>query len=170
MKDLLPPHDPVEAMGEAYELLLEKALQKAHQSSAVVHDMMEVVRRDIVALNKFDDEEIVKLEHYVKRDLINAAWYLDTTGKALKDWLGFDVALIKNEFWARFSEAADQTTVALSQLKLLAANAEYHSGELIGLGTLVCDQCGQKLHFHKPGHIPPCPKCTSTHFHRQNFE
>lgn len=170
MKDLLPPHDPVEAMGEAYELLLEKALQKAHQSGAVVHDMMDVVRRDIVALNKFDDGEIVKLEHYVKRDLINAAWYLDTTGKALKDWLGFDVALIKHEFWARFSEAADQTTVALSQLKLLAANAEYHSGELIGLGTLVCDQCGQKLHFHKPGHIPPCPKCTSTHFHRQNFE
>lgn len=170
MNELPPPHDPVEAMGEAYELLLEKALQKTHQSGAVVHDMMDVVRRDIVALNKFDDEEIVKLEHYVKRDLSNAAWYLDTTGKALKDWLGFDVALMKQEFWERFSQAADQTTTALYQLRLETEIAEYHSGELIGLGTLVCDQCGEKLHFHKPGHIPPCPKCTSTHFHRQHFE
>lgn len=37
MKELLPPHDPIEAMGEAYELLLGKALQKAHQSGAFVH-------------------------------------------------------------------------------------------------------------------------------------
>lgn len=170
MNELPPPHDPVEAMGEAYELLLEKALQKAHQGGAAVHDMMDVVRRDIVALNKFDDDEIVKLEHYVKRDLIDAAWYLDKTGKELQDWLGFDVALIKREFWERFSAAADQTTTALYQLKLQAANAEYHTGELTGLGTLVCDQCGETLHFHKPGHIPPCPKCNSTHFHRQNFE
>lgn len=170
MNELPPPHDPVEAMGEAYELLLEKALQKAHQGGVVVHDMMDVVRGDIAALNKFDDAEIVKLEHYVKRDLIDAAWYLDTTGKALKDWLGFDVALIKREFWERFSAAADQTTVALNQLKLQAANAEYHTGELTGLGTLVCDQCGEALHFHKPGHIPPCPNCNGTHFHRQKSE
>ena len=170
MNELPPPHDPVEAMGEAYELLLEKALQKAHQGGVVVHDMMDVVRHDIAALNKFDDDEIVKLEHYVKRDLIDAAWYLDTTGKELKDWLGFDVALIKREFWERFSAAADQTTVALNQLKLQAANAEYHTGELTGLGTLVCDQCGEALHFHKPGHIPPCPSCNGTHFHRQKSE
>lgn len=170
MKDLRPPHDLIEAMGEAYELLLEKARQKAHQSGAVVHHMIAEVRADIVALNKFSDDEVDKLEEYVKRDLIDAAGYLDKTGKELKDWLGFDVALMKQEFWERFSEAADQTTAALYQLKRQAASAEYHTGELTGLGTLVCDQCGEKLHFHKPGHIPPCPKCNSTHFHRQNFE
>ena len=25
------------------------------------------------------------------------------------------------------------------------------------------------LHFHNPGHIPPCPKCNNTHFHRQHI-
>jgi len=170
MKKSIPPHDPVESMGEAYEFLLEKALQKAHQSGSIVHHMIDEIRSDIVALNKFSEDEVVKLEAYVKRDLIDAARYLDKTGKELKDWAGFDVALMKHEFWERFSEAADQTTTALYQLKQQAENAEYHSGELVGLGTLVCDQCSQKLHFHKPGHIPPCPKCNSTHFHRQNFE
>ena len=170
MKELLPPRGPVEAMGEAYELLLENALEKAHQGGKVVHDMINEIRADMVALNKFSDDEVAKLEEYMKRDLTDAAQYLDKTGKELKDWLGFDVALVKHEFWERFSEAADQTTIALYQLKQQAANAEYHSGELIGLGTLVCDQCGEKLCFHKPGHIPPCPKCNSTHFHRQNFE
>ncbi len=170
MKKLQPPHDPIEAMGEAYELLLEKALKKAHQSSSLVHSVIAEIRGDIVALYQFSDEEAAKLEAYVKRDLIDAAGYLDKTGKELKDWLGFDVASMKREFWQLFSEAADQTTAALYQFKQQAASAEYHSGELTGLGTLMCDQCGETLHFHKPGHIPPCPKCNSTHFHRQNVE
>jgi predicted Zn-ribbon and HTH transcriptional regulator len=88
----------------------------------------------------------------------------------LEGWLGYDVALIKREFRELFSEAADQTTIELNQLKQQAENAGYHSGELVGLGTLVCDQCGEKLRFYKPSHIPACPKCNSTHFHRQNFE
>jgi len=169
MNELLPPHDPIEAMGEAYELLLEKAQQKAHQSGAIVHRMIDKNRDDIGALNKFSDVEIIKLKNYVKRDLIDAARYLDKTGKELKSWLGFDVTLMKNEFWERFSDAADQTTKALSQLKQHATNAEYHSGELVGLGMLVCDQCGEKLHFHKPSYIPHCTKCDSTRFHRQNL-
>jgi hypothetical protein len=170
MKDLPPPHDLIEAMGEAYELLLEKSLQKAHESGATVHHMLDEIRGDIVALDKLSDKEAAKLEGYVKRDLIDAANYLDKTGRELQDWLGFDVALLKQEFWQRFSKAADQTTTALYGLKLQAAIAEYHSGELVGLGTLVCDQCGEKLHFHKPGRIPPCPRCKGGHFHRQTIE
>ena len=170
MKKTLPSHDPIESMGEAYELLLEKAQQKAHQSGTAVHQMIDEIRDDIVALSKFSEDEIVKLEAYLKRDLTDAAGYLDKTGKELKEWVGFDVELMKHEFWERFSAAADQTTKELYRLKQQAASAEYHTGEMTGLGTLVCDQCGEKLHFHKPGHIPPCPKCDSTHFHRQNLE
>ena len=36
MNDLRPPHDPIDALGQSYELLLEKALEKAHQSGTVV--------------------------------------------------------------------------------------------------------------------------------------
>ena len=40
MKKPLPPHDPFDSMSEAYELLLEKAQQKAHQSGAAVHHVI----------------------------------------------------------------------------------------------------------------------------------
>ncbi|MDA8328749.1 MAG: zinc ribbon-containing protein [Betaproteobacteria bacterium] len=170
MKESLPPHDPVDTVGKAYEFLLEKAQEKAHQSAAVVHHVMDEIRDDMGALNKLSDVEIDKLTSFVERDLVDAAQYLDKTGKELKEWLGFDVDYIKHEFWERFSKAADQTTTALVLLKLKAENAEYHTGEITGLGTLVCDQCGEKLHFHQPGHIPPCPKCNGTHFHRLHAE
>ncbi|MFY9328378.1 MAG: zinc ribbon-containing protein [Georgfuchsia sp.] len=170
MNKLHSSHDSIQSMGEAYELLLEKALQKAHQSGAIVHDVIDVVRGDIAGLNKLSGDELIKLEAYLKRDMIDAAQYLNQTGKELKDWLGFDAALIKQKLWERFSNAADQTTVALDRLKLQAADVGYRTGEITGLGTLVCDQCGNKLHFHKPGHIPPCPQCNTTHFHRKSFE
>jgi len=170
MTELRPPHDPIDALGQPYELLLEKALAKARQRGTIVDHLTNEIRGDVEAITEFNDKEVVNLEEYVKRDLINAAQYLDKTGKELADWLGFDVTLIKHEFWKIFSEATDQTTLTLNQLKQQAATAEYHSGELVGLGILVCDQCDEKLHFHKPGHIPPCPKCKSTRFHRRVFE
>ncbi len=170
MKDLPPPRDPIEAMGEAYELLLEKALHSARQGGAGLHEMTDVIRHDMGALSKYSEDELARLERYVKRDLIDAASYLNETGKELNDWLGFDLALIKSDLWQRFAAAADKTTTALLEIKLKAEISEYHTGEIIGLGTLVCDQCGETLHFHKPGHIPPCPRCKSAHFHRQHLE
>jgi len=169
MNDLLPPNDPIEALGQAYELLLEKALQKTHQSGAFIHHMIEESLGDIAAMNKFSDNEVIKLEGYLKRDLFDAAEYLEKTKNELKYWLDFDVELIKREFWDQFAEASGHTKTALNQLKNLAKNAGYLSGELIGLGTLVCSMCGEKLHFHKPSQIPSCAKCGSTHFHRLKF-
>lgn len=170
MKNVRPPADLNEAMGEAYEALLEKALANAHRTGAVFHRAIDEISGEFLALGRLGEDEIVTLADYVKRDLSDAARYMDKTGKALKDWLGFDWGLVKRDFWERFSAAADKTTTELMQIKLRAEYAEYHTGEFIGLGTLTCDQCGEKLHFHKPGRIPPCPKCTHTHFHRHPVE
>ena len=169
MNDLLPPNDPIDAVGEAYELLLEKSLQNAHKSGAFVHHMIEKSRDEIVALNKFREDEIVKLADFLKRDLIDAAHYLNNTEKELKYWLGFDVALLKRELWEQFSRAAGQTTEVLNQLNPNAVNSKYYSGEITGLGTLECDQCGEKVHFQKPSKVPICANCKCTVFHRQKF-
>ena len=170
MNKLLPPHDLIEAMGESYELLLESALKKANQSNTAVHQVIDECRDDLKALKKLGDDEVTKLGNYLKRDLIDAAQYKDKTGKDLKFWLGFDIALLKQEFWTLFSEAADQTTVALNQLKEPIESAKYHSGEFVGLGVLVCDECGEEIHFYKPALIPHCSKCNHSYFHRLSFQ
>ena len=166
VKDLTPPQDPVEAMGESYELLLEEALNKAHQSGALLHRLIAELRGDVAAHRKLEESDAVRLERYLKRDLVDAAQYMASTGKELKDWLGFDLALIEGKLREMFAEAADKTTNELLQLQRQAAESEYHTGEMVGLGTLACDQCQEKLHFHKPGRIPPCPRCRHTVFHR----
>ncbi|MHB8252523.1 MAG: zinc ribbon-containing protein [Acidiferrobacter sp.] len=169
MKNTSPPPDNLETMAEAYQELLAKALQKARQTGTRLYHVLSDMRHDIVAMGKIGDHEVVQLEQYVKRDLQDAAHYLADTGKELTDWLGFDATLVERTFWDMFSEAANKTTTELLQIRIQAAAAGYHTGELAGLGTLVCDQCGEQLHFHKPGHIPPCPRCRNTHFKRQTM-
>lgn len=46
----------------------------------------------------------------------------------------------------------------------------YHTGELTGPGVLLCNQCGERLHFTRAGRIPPCPKCGGSEFHRPGKE
>jgi hypothetical protein len=140
-----------------YETSLAKLLQKSKQADKSLHSLLEE-----------DASEFTQMAQWIKRDLIAAAQHLNESGQELKDWLGFDLKLIKNELWQRFTEAADKATLELLKLKKIAANAEYHTGEIVGLGSLICDQCQAQLHFYKPGHIPPCAKCHGTRFHRLN--
>lgn len=144
---------------QAYESSLDQALQEAKQYSKSLHTALD---------EGGEHQQALSLKQSIQRDLLDAANHMNETGQELKDWLGFDLMLIKNELWQKFTDATDQTTLELIKLKRIAAYAEYHTGEIIGLGTLTCDACGAALHFHKPGHIPPCGKCHGTHFHRLN--
>jgi hypothetical protein len=172
MTKLSPPHDPIEALGEAYELLLDKAVEKAHESKIktgpAFHKLIDEVAQKSSDISELTGEEAQKVGKYLKRDLLDAASFLEKSGKALKDWLGFDLELLEDRLRDDFIKAADQTTVELLQLKQQAEAAGYHTGEITGPGTLLCDQCGEKLHFHKAGHIPPCPKCKGVAFHRES--
>lgn len=94
--------------------------------------------------------------------MIDAASYIDKTGKELKDWLGFDLMYLKDHLRDDFSKAADQTTIELLNLKQQAETIGYRTGEIVGPGTLMCDQCVEKLHFHNAGHNPPVPSAKAS--------
>ena len=68
----------------------------------------------------------------------------------------------------------DDLDIFATELNLTAEQAReasfYHTGEVTGPGTLVCVECGKELHFHKAGHIPPCPGCRGTRYQRQQAE
>jgi polyhydroxyalkanoate synthesis regulator phasin len=159
--------DKIKYLATAYENLLEKAL---HQTVSNIHHSIDSVQDDLTAMGKLTTEEAKHLKHAVKRDLSHAAHHMQASKQDLKSWLGFDLELIKVELWQKFIEATDKTTLELIKIKNIAADAQYHTGEMIGLGTLVCDHCQTNVHFRQPSHIPPCSKCHGTEFHRQHHE
>ena len=113
MTELKPPHDPIEALGQAYELMLEESIQDLHKiedkSAPVIHDLIANAKERLSAAGELSHEEAERIGEYLERDLVDVGRYLAETGRELKDWLGFETALIEDEFLLMLQQAADQT-------------------------------------------------------------
>ena len=167
-----PPHvDPLDTLGAAYETMYEHVAENLHKAKdktgPLIHQLVDEAKEKAKEIEQVTEEDAEKLGAWLKRDLDDVISYLSETEHAVKDWLGFETSLIKNAVIRMMLEAADKTTVELLRMKENAHKPyDYHTGEIAGFGTLICDECGEKLHFHKAGRIPPCPKCHKTRFHR----
>lgn len=167
------PNDPLDILGVAYETMLERSATEFHKlekkSGPALHSLIDKARAKAVELGELTEDEAARLAEYLKRDLSDASFYISEQGREFKDWLGFEDSLIAAELLDMFLQAADPTTVEMNEFKLeLAAHSIYKTSEVTGPGALVCDECGEVLHFHKAGCIPPCPKCHKTSFHRKS--
>lgn len=164
--------EPLEALAEAYEKMHERVARSLHNAKEhtgpLLHKFIDEARDKAIELDELTEHDAEKLTQWIKRDLDDAISHVAETDEKLTDWLGFETTRIESALLYMLLETADKTTVELLRLK---ENAErpyaYHTGEITGPGTLVCDQCEEKLHFHKAGHIPPCPRCHKTSFHRE---
>lgn len=112
-------------------------------------------------------EEVTKIGDYLQRDVEDAANFMDINGKELKDWLRYDLDLIEGTFGETFSKMVNETRETLNNFEQEATRfGEWHTGEIVGLGTFECKKCGEVIHFHKPGHVPPCPRCHGSKYRR----
>jgi Zn finger protein HypA/HybF involved in hydrogenase expression len=128
---------------------------------------IDAARDKAVELGELTREEADKVASYLKRDIEDAATYLSGPSQEFADWLRFDIQLIEERLLEMFLTVADQTKLELMKLQHEADRADaWHTGEIAGIGTLQCFDCGELLHFHATGHIPPCPKCHGTAFRR----
>jgi len=170
MSKKTPALFPSEGLNDAYKVVLKKTMEEAHElqekTGPALHQLIDKTSQALSDVGELTKEEAEKIAKFLKRDLVEAASYMTEHGEDLKKWLALDVELIEGYFLSLLEKAADQTKVELMKLKSTAENAEYHTGEITGPGVLMCDKCGENLHFHDAGHIPPCPKCHDTRFHR----
>lgn len=163
--------DPLDALGAIYETMSEHVAEGFHKakdkSGPLMHELVDDAKEKVKKIEDITEEDAESIATWLKRDLDDVINYLSETENAFRDWLGFETSLIKNELIQSMLETADKTTLALLRMKENAREPSvYHTGEMVGFGTLICDACGEKLHFHKAGHIPPCPKCHEISFHR----
>ena len=163
--------DLIDVLGEVYEKMLEDVVERLLKveefSAPILHDLIDDVKEETIKLEKVTQEEANKLAKTIKQDLNEGAHYLEKTGLEFKDWLGFEVDKLESAGLGKLLSVVDKTKLRMLALKNeVDKRAHPHTGEIMGAGTLVCDQCGETLHFHKAGKIPPCPKCHSTTFHR----
>lgn len=155
-----------------YEQMLNRAkdaLTDARQElSPRLEHVLELAKEKASEIGELSREEIDKISNYLRRDVYDAAHFIAEDKGELRDWLRFDIEQVEARILESLSHLVDPTRVDLADFREQAERfGEWHTGEITGPGTLVCDACGEELHFHKTGHIPPCPKCTGSKYHRR---
>ena len=165
------PTDMKERLEEAYEHMLGDAkhfiTEARDKGQPVIKEALEAARQKVSDLGELTSEEIDKISDYVERDLVDAARYMQEQERELADWLRLDLLVIEEYLLDKFSTLADQTRIELDKLANDANTyGEWHTGEIVSMGVFECTSCGEQIHFEKPGHVPPCPKCHGTVFKR----
>jgi len=163
-------HTTREKLEHAYEKMVER-IHHLWDSGEGKHSLNQAIlhaREKAEELQEITREDANKIADYVRRDIHEMGGYLLETGQELKDWFRFDVELIEDRMVEKLISVADKTRLELAALQEYNREAaQWHTGEITGPGTLICRQCGERLHFKKTGHIPPCPKCHKTEFKRE---
>lgn len=170
MSKLPTPSDPIEVLGEAYELLLEKVLNILHVHDATKKDLQQTVDKageTIPQVQHLDEAQRQKIQVAVHRDLHSAGHYLQHKEHGTEGWLGFEPHKLEGRLLEQVTKMADPTTLKLLEWKAELAQQALHAGDVTGPGTLVCDACGETIHYHHAGRITPCPRCKGTVFHRK---
>ena len=163
--------DPIDILGAVYETMFENVVEGFHKaeevSAPVLLRLIEEAKEEVVKLETVSKKEADELADWVKQDFNEIIHFLSENETKVQNWLGFELGALKSVALDKLLTTADEIKQQLLALKNEAVRRLHaHTGEVIGAGTLVCDKCGEKLHFHQAGKIPPCPKCHGTSFHR----
>ena len=107
-----------------------KLLDKAEQEALpILQKNIEHAKQQAIELKEISKEEADKIADYIRRDLHDAADYLEQSGSEFSTWLHFDLELVEDRILEVFSKVADKTRLELAQLAAQAKHSqEYHTG------------------------------------------
>lgn len=164
----------IDRLTQAYNRMMERAKTRLEELEHAEQEVLPRLRHSIehaaekaVELGELTREEAHMIGEYLRRDLEDAGRYLTEGGRDFRQWLRFDLELIEDRMLDLFRSAADKTRLEMLAFEeMLEEASHYQVGEITGPGTLQCDACGARIHFHATSVIPACPKCNATAFSR----
>jgi len=126
---------------------------------------LDKAREQLTSLGEFSAEQGEVLKEHLARDLDQTISDAQRLGEEAKVIL--HPARLGAGALSSLASVLELTSNALHSLSNKTKETlTYKTGEVTSAGTLTCQACGQKIQLKKTGHVPPCPKCNSTMFHK----
>ncbi|MGF1711087.1 zinc ribbon-containing protein [Vibrio kagoshimensis] len=145
-----------------YEELMDDVIETLKHSPEEFNNKLETSSQLAKAANDMTKDEISLISAYVKSDLKE---FSDNYEESKS---GPFYLMIADSVWQGLLDITDKTKVEWVELfQDLEHQGLYQSGEVIGLGTLICDECGHQTDYNHATQIIPCTKCHSTAFTRK---
>ncbi|BCL68776.1 hypothetical protein TUMSATVNIG1_07160 [Vibrio nigripulchritudo] len=149
-----------------YEAFFEEVVDTLKHTPEELERVLETSTEVMSAASDMTKDELSLVSAYVRSDLNEFAQNYQHSKETFPDSPFY--RLIADSVWEGLLDITDRTKVEWQELFMdLEHKGLYQTGEVIGLGYLVCDKCGHKTYFNHATVIPPCQKCGYKGFTRQ---
>ncbi|MFK3662509.1 zinc ribbon-containing protein [Scandinavium sp. NPDC088450] len=156
-------------VAQYYRELVTTLTERLRNGERDIDALVEQARASVSQTGELTRTEIEELTRAVRRDLEEFAISYNESQDELKDSVFLRV--IKESIWQELADITDKTQLEWREVfQDLNHHGVYHSGEVVGLGNLVCEKCHFHLAVYSPDVLPLCPKCGHDQFQRKAFE
>ncbi|PQH25440.1 hypothetical protein C5T93_15320 [Raoultella ornithinolytica] len=156
-------------VAQFYRELVSTLSERLRNGERDIDALVEQARMKISQSGELTHREIETLTKAVRRDLEEFARSYEESQDELTDSVFMRV--IKESLWQELADITDKTQLEWREVfQDLNHHGVYHSGEVVGLGNLVCEHCHYHLAVYTPDILPRCPKCGHDQFQRRPFE
>ncbi|EKQ7999147.1 zinc ribbon-containing protein [Raoultella ornithinolytica] len=156
-------------VAQFYRELVSTLSERLRNGERDIDALVEQARMKISQSGELTHREVETLTKAVRRDLEEFARSYEESQDELTDSVFMRV--IKESLWQELADITDKTQLEWREVfQDLNHHGVYHSGEVVGLGNLVCEHCHYHLAVYTPDILPRCPKCGRDQFQRRPFE
>ncbi|MCS2158223.1 MULTISPECIES: zinc ribbon-containing protein [Scandinavium] len=156
-------------VAQYYRELVTTLTERLRNGDRDIDALVEQARQRVSQTGELTRTEVEELTRAVRRDLEEFAISYNESQDELKDSVFLRV--IKESIWQELADITDKTQLEWREVfQDLNHHGVYHSGEVVGLGNLVCEKCHFHLAVYSPDVLPLCPKCGHDQFQRKAFE
>ncbi|GKW15887.1 hypothetical protein PEC301937_18360 [Pectobacterium carotovorum subsp. carotovorum] len=152
-----------------YRELMASVTARLNNGERDLDSLVLGARKTLQESSELTQKEIEQVIQAVQRDLEEFARSYNESQDEFTDSVFMRV--IKESLWQELADITDKTQLEWREIfKDVNHHGVYHSGEVVGLGNLVCENCHHHIAFYTPEVLPLCPKCSHDLFHRQPFQ
>lgn len=156
-------------VAQYYRELVVSLSERLRNGERDIDLLVEQARQRVLQAGELTRTEADELIRAVRRDLEEFAMSYEESLEEESDSVFMRV--IKESLWQELADITDKTQLEWREVfQDLSHHGVYHSGEVVGLGNLVCEKCHFHLAVYTPDVLPLCPKCGHDQFQRRPFE
>lgn len=156
-------------VAQYYRHLMAQLTERLSTGERDIDALVASAREKMTQTTDLTRTEIEEITLAVRRDLKEFATSYGESQAAFSDSVFMRV--IKESLWQELADITDKTQLEWREVfEDLNHHGVYHSGEVVGLGNLICEKCHNPLPVYTPEVLPLCPKCGHDHFQRRPFE
>ena len=156
-------------VAQFYRELVTTLTERLRNGDRDIDALVEQARLRVSQTGELTRTEIDELTRAIRRDLEEFARSYEESQDEVTDSVFMRV--IKESLWQELADITDKTQLEWREgFQDLNHHGVYHSGEVVGLGNLVCEKCHFHLAIYTPDVLPLCPKCGHDQFQRRPFE